>query len=97
MKKPVIIFLVSFTIIALVLFLLPINLFPGEIVLADNLVEVKEQTNLSLSYFIGMGYDEKDMDIVKDFYLLPQGYALAFILLIGLPLVFAIRSRYTKK
>ena len=69
LKKPLVIFALSSLLIALPLFLLPLNLFNGEIIYQRALVEQKVAAPLSLSYFIGVGYDQKDMVGVKEFYL----------------------------
>jgi hypothetical protein len=91
LKKPLVIFLLSSLLIALPLFLLPINLFKGEIVIEQALVEQKIAAPLSLSYFIGIGYDQKDMVNVKDFYLLKDGIVLAVLVLFGIPSIIAYR------
>lgn len=91
LKNPYALFIVLALIIALPLFLLPINLFPGEIIIERNLVQITEQAPLSLSYFIGLGYNEDDMSDVKDFYLLTQGYILAGIFILGIPFLAAYR------
>ncbi|MBI1835964.1 MAG: hypothetical protein HYR91_01735 [Flavobacteriia bacterium] len=75
----------------------PINLFDGEIIVKKGLVEEKIQRPLSLSYFIGMGYDSKDMDIIKDFYLLPKGYLTAFLLIFCFPALLSYRIFLGKK
>lgn len=94
-KRPIAVFLVLVVLIALPLFLFPINLFQGEEVRVHEVfgkqVEVVNQVPLSLSYFIGLGYDEADLVGVKDFYLKPQGILLAFILIFGIPALMAYR------
>lgn len=95
-RKSILLFLILVIVIALPLFLLPLNLFSGEIVLADGLVQTTVQAPLSLSYFIGMGYEEADMVGVKDFYLLPQGYMLAVLFIVGIPALISYRI-YLKK
>jgi hypothetical protein len=91
LKKPLVIFFLSFVLIALPLFLLPLNLFKGEIVYKQALVEQKVAAPLSLSYFIGIGYDQKDMVGVKEFYLVKDGIILAVLFLIGIPAIIAYR------
>ena len=49
------------------------------------------QTRLSLSYFIGLGYDESEMVYVKDFYLTTKGIFMAVIFIIGFPALLAFR------
>jgi hypothetical protein len=95
--NPVVIFFITFFIIALPLFLFPINLFPGAVIQKIGSIEKAVQIPLSLSYFIGFGYDPGDLEGIKDFYLLPRGYALAFCLLIGFPAIMAFRVYIAKK
>jgi heme/copper-type cytochrome/quinol oxidase subunit 4 len=97
LKKPWFIFILSVFCIAIPLCVFPINLFQGEIILQEGLVETKVQAPLSLSYFLGLGYREEDMIGIKDFYLLPSGYALASIFLIGIPGLIAYRFSLRKK
>lgn len=96
-KKPIVIFIVLVVFLLCLFFLFPINLFSGEIIIKQGLVEVTEQRPLSLSYFIGLGYDESDMDIIKDFYLLPQGYLTAVIFILGIPALVAYRVYLKRK
>jgi hypothetical protein len=91
LKKPLVIFALSSLLIALPLFLLPLNLFNGEIIYQRALVEQKVAAPLSLSYFIGVGYDQKDMVGVKEFYLVKDGIILAIIVLFGIPGIVAYR------
>jgi hypothetical protein len=85
------IFLLSSGTIAALLFLLPINLFDGEIVVQNSLQTVTEKAPLSLSYFIGMGYDVNEMENIKSFRLLPAGYLMAVIFILGIPALIAYR------
>ena len=90
-SQPVAMFFILCGCIALPLFLFPINLFPGEIVLNTGIGKSAIAAPLSLSYFVGLGYAQEDMKGVVDFYLLPQGIALAGILTIGIPAILAFR------
>lgn len=90
-KKPLDVFIISLLAIGVPLFLFPINLFPGEIVSLINETEHITEAPLSLSYFIGLGYETEDMASIKDFYLTARGYALAGCLLIGIPFLIAYR------
>ena len=96
-SRPKVIFTLTFLIIALPLFLFPINLFPGEAIQKIGATEQTVPIPLSLSYFVGIGYDPGDLDGIKDFYLLPRGYALAFCLLIGFPAIMAFRVYIANK
>ena len=96
-KNPLSVFIFSFCLIALPLFLFPINLFPGEIILSINGTEKTSEAPLSLSYFIGLGYEPSDMEYIKDFYLTARGYALAACLLLGIPFLISYRIFINKK
>jgi hypothetical protein len=78
--------------ITIILFTLPINLFPGEIVLQQGLstITIKDH-NLSLSYFIGLGLNPGDLDGVKSFRLNAWGWALAACYILLLPGIIAYR------
>lgn len=93
LQKPIYVFLISMLLIALPLFLFPINLFQGEIVYQHGLVESIVDAPLSLSYFVGLGYNPDDMIGIKSFYLKPGGYLLAALLILGIPGLIAFRVR----
>lgn len=76
---------------AAIFFLFPINFFDGAIVLENGIQTMTVERPLSLSYFIGLGYDEQDMDIVRDFYLKPKGWFMAFVFIVGIPALVAYR------
>jgi hypothetical protein len=97
LSQPLNVFLTAFFLIALPLITLPINLFDGEIVQQQGTTDITIQAPLSLSYFVGLGYSKEDMLGIKDFYLLPKGYAVAFIVLIGIPGLIAYRVNLSKK
>ena len=97
--RPLPIFIISFLVISLPLFLFPINLFKGEIIEKTPVNELPlpaKPKKLSLSYFIGIGYDPSDMSNIKDFYLLAEGYFFAAVLLIGIPGLLAYRVSLNK-
>jgi hypothetical protein len=86
------IFLLIMIGIALPLFTLPINLFPGEITYQKGISTYTiTETNLSLSYFIGLGLNPGDLDDVDSFRLSLGGYALALCYLGLLPGVITYR------
>jgi hypothetical protein len=94
---PLKVFLIVFLIISIPLFLFPINLFSGIIVFGK--LGVEKDVPLSLSYFIGMGYNPSDLKsiVVTDFYLTVQGKILAFIFLIGIPSLLAYSAYLFQK
>jgi hypothetical protein len=101
MKKtisPWLVFIGLSLIISIILFSLPINLFPGEIVMERGLstITVKDH-NLSLSYFVGMGLNPGDLEGIKSFKLTPWGWALAFCYIFLLPGIIAYRIYMKQK
>ena len=91
LKKPLLIFVVFSSVLALLFFLLPINLFDGVIVYKEGWTVMNQETPLSLSYFIGIGYDKADMVNVEAFYLTTKGIVMAFIYILGFPGLLAYR------
>jgi hypothetical protein len=96
LQKPIYVFLISMLLIALPLFLFPINLFQGVIVYQEGLVETTVEAPLSLSYFVGMGYNPDDLMGIKSFHLKPGGYVLATLLILGIPGLIAYRVNLRK-
>jgi len=94
--QPLLVFFATMFLIALPLFLLPINLFNGKVEIEVNSKTVVEEAPLSLSYFIGLGYEPIDMMGVKNYYLTTEGYLLVVIFLIGIPALVALRFFATK-
>lgn len=95
--KPFNVFLVLFVFLALIFFLIPINLFDGVIVLKNGIQEELIDTPLALSYFIGIGYSNEDLVGVKDFYLVPKGYMMAFLFIFCVPALAAYRVHLWKQ
>ena len=94
-QKPLNVFMISVMISFLLFFLIPLNLFEGEIVFQEGANIWKQKANIRLSYFVGIGADKEALTKigVKDFYLLPKGYILAIIVLVGLPALIAFRNK----
>ena len=101
MKKtisPWLVFIGLSLIISVILFSLPINLFPGEIVMERGLSTITlKDHNLSLSYFVGMGLNPGDLEGIKSFKLTPWGWALAFCYIFLLPGIIAYRIYMKQK
>jgi len=91
-KKPILIFMATSLLLLALFFLFPINLFDGEIIRVEEHREYTVQAPLSLSYFIGIGYDAQDMTDVKSFYLTTKGAVMAVIFTLGIPALLAYRS-----
>jgi hypothetical protein len=94
---PLKVFLIIFLIISIPLFVFPINLFSGIIVFGK--LGVEKEVPLSLSYFVGLGYDPSDLLSmgITDFYLTWKGKMVAFIFLIGLPGILAYSAYLFQK
>ena len=92
-KNPWFVFALGVIISSCIFFLFPINLFDGEIVFQSAVKTWKVKANISLSYFIGIGAEKEQLAQlgVKDFYILPKGYIFAFIVILGLPGLWAYR------
>ena len=99
LKNPIFVFAFGVILTSAIFFLFPINLFDGEIVYEEGLRTWKEKAHIRLSYFIGIGAEKELIDQlgVKDFYLLPRGYILACILILGFPGIWAYRKYIRKK
>jgi hypothetical protein len=97
LRKPWFVFAFSFIFIGGLLILVCPNLFEGEIVYAQNGKKYTLEAPLSLAYFVGLGYQESEMEGVVDFYLTRRGYMLAASLLFGFPTLLAYRSFLAKK
>ena len=91
LKNSILAFFLSFIVIGAVLFSFPINLFSGKIVENSTGVSKTVSAPLSLSYFIGIGFQESEMDDIEDFYLTGEGYAMVFCFLFGFPFLIALR------
>ena len=90
-KNPWVLFFGLATLLAILFFTLPINLFDGVIEYESGLQKVRLERPLSLSYFVGLGYDKADMVGVKTFYLTTKGVVMAFIFILGFPALLAYR------
>lgn len=93
LKKPFVLFGVLAFILACLFFLLPINIFDGGIVVEDEFGEYIDERPISLSYFIGLGYEANELieHNVKDFYLTAKGIIMACIFIFGFPALLAYR------
>jgi hypothetical protein len=61
------------------------------IVYKDSLAEFEVEAPLSLSYFIGLGYDSQDIENIETFYLTTKGVVMAFLFVLGFPAILAYR------
>lgn len=95
--KPLLVFGLTFLLIAIPLFFFNVSIFDGELIVQQGVKEIALPIKLSLSYFIGIGIDPRDMQDIEGFHLVGSGYLLASCLLIGFPLLMAYRSYLAKK
>lgn len=86
-----IIFFGGSLLLSAIFFLFPINLFDGVIIQQNGMQTMKIDAPLSLSYFIGLGYEADDMIGVKDFYLTGKGIFMAILFIFGFPALLAYR------
>ena len=70
---------------------LAFNLFDGQIHYVEPQREYTVDTPMSLSYFIGLGYEEADMQYVESFHLTAKGWIMAVLFIFGFPALFAYR------
>jgi|GEM_PF-165978 len=96
-SDPLKMFILTCLLINLPLWTLPINLFNGVVVFKQGASSVKLDAPLSLSYFIGMGYDEADMSNIETFYLKTEGIVLAIAFCLGFPGLMAYRAYLRKQ
>lgn len=85
------IFVICAVILSIILFTLPINIFDGQIDYKEPHREYTINARLSLSYFIGLGYDEADMEFVDAIRLTVKGWWMAIIFIFGFPGLLAYR------
>lgn len=90
-KKPILLFTVLFLVVTLLLTFIPVNIFPGVIVYEQGIQLIEIEAPLTLGNFIGLGFNDGDLDHVKSFYLTSKGIAMAFIVCIGIPALVAYR------
>ncbi len=91
-RKALFWFLLSFVVFLLIFFLLPINIFDGEIVLRTGMGDQIIPRKLSLTYFLGLYHDPEAMEYVKSYHLTKQGILLAVLIIVGIPALLAYRS-----
>ncbi len=96
-SRPLALFFVISFLLAAIFFLFPINLFYGEVVLRDGISLQTVEVPLSLSYFIGIGYDQADLGGIEDFYLTIRGYLTAFLFILCVPALVAYRVHLGNK
>ncbi len=85
------IFTITAVVLAILFFTLPINIFDGEIDYKEGIREYTVDAPLSLSYFIGLGFEEGDMQFVQDFRLTTKGWVMAVLFIFGFPALLAYR------
>jgi hypothetical protein len=90
-KKPFLVFAIFSGILAAIFFFFPISIFDGEIAVENGLQSYTADFKLSLSNFIGIGIEGMEESGIVDFYLKPQGYIIAGIMIFGMPGLFAYR------
>lgn len=90
-SKPLNTFFTLFLFLLLTFLLFPINIFDGEIIYKQGLVIMTEKRPLSLYFVSGLEYSKDELKGIKEFHLLPKGYLMAFLFIIGIPALTAYR------
>ena len=79
-------------VLASIFFLFPIEVFDGEVTYTNGVQSITIRQRLSLSYFIGMGFEEgKSMRDISHMALVPKGYVLAILMIVGFPALIGYR------
>ena len=95
--KPLHIFLIGILFIGTPLFLLPINLFDGEIVYKSGISTMVEPRPLSLHFVSGLEYGKNLPKEIAAYYLTPKGYIFAALFILGIPALIAYRIKIGKQ
>lgn len=90
-KKALIVFSISAVAVAVILCVVPVDLFDGEVVWSIEGHEFTREQNLSLSYFFGIGVQDAQWEYVDSFRLTAQGWLMVFIIILGIPGLIAYR------
>lgn len=90
-RNPIATFIFVGAIVSTLLFLIPINLFDGEVVYNVNGRVFTAETKMSLSDFTGLWHSEADVKDVEDFYLTGKGWLMVFLINLCLPALIAYR------
>lgn len=75
-----------------------IPLFDGVLIYDQQLVHIESDAKIALSYFFGNGLhsEMKNGIVPADFHLKPIGWALVFIVHVGLPILIGLRLKFGK-
>lgn len=91
LRNPFIVFFLAVLVVSTLLFTIPINLFDGEVTYSVNGITFTEPMKLSLSYFLGIGLTEGDLQDVQGFRLIGTGYLLVGLITLGFPALIGYR------
>lgn len=97
MKRYYLLFFGISFLLACLFFFFRIPIFDGEIIFEAGKQDLVLPNKLSLSYFIGLGFHEGELNGVSGFRLLPIGYLNAFLFLGALPALISYRVYIAKK
>lgn len=96
-RKPWFIFFACVLVITLVFYFIPLALFDGEVIFNNGINEWKVPTKLTLKQITGIGISEAELQDVKTYYLVSQGYILLLLMFIGFPTLLAYRFHILNK
>lgn len=92
-RKPAVVFLTAFLVLSAIFFLIPVNVFDAEYIYNVNGITAVRQSQVSLSYFIGISESPQPVQYLVSVRLLPMGYFMVFLFLVALPLLIAYRVK----
>ena len=96
-RKPYFVFGACLLVLLVVFLLVPLALFDGEVIFNNGISEWKVQTKMTLSQVLRIGVGENELQDVKAYYPILQGYVLLVLMFIGFPALLAYRFHILNK
>ena len=97
LKSPRVIFVISFVLMVIISLIPQIELYECHFYYTDGVQELDFKKNMSLSYFLGYGYDMEALSLYQTIDFTWKGKLMIFLLLLGFPLLvsyrFALRNK----
>ena len=97
LKSPRVIFVISFVLMVIISLIPQIELYECHFYYSDGVQELDFKKNMSLSYFLGYGYDMEALSLYQTIDFTWKGKLMFFLLLLGFPLLvsyrFALRNK----
>lgn len=90
-RNPIFVAVLLMLFMAAIFFLIPINIFDGEVTYDNGKMVFTRKQPLSLSYFIGIVSEGDSLASVKEMHLIGKGYFMAVLLIVGFPSLIGYR------